>query len=90
MDQTAIAQISTIAGAVIAAALNFVTFYQGGKVEARVGDLVDSIRDLNQRLDRLTSEQFQTLLGYIQQLTGNFSETLVRVEEKVERLLQRQ
>ena len=90
MDQTEIAQITTIAGAVIAAALNFVALYQGGRVEARLGSLVDSIRDLNQRLDRLTSDQFQALLGYIQQLTENVSEKLVRIDERVGQLLQRQ
>ena len=90
MDDADITLLATIAGAVIAAALNFVTFYQGGKVETRVGDLVNSIRDLNQRLDRLTSEQFQALLGYVRELTGSFSEKLVSMDQKVDRLLERQ
>ena len=90
MDDADITLLLAIAGVAITAALNLIAIYRGGKVETRVGDLVNSIRDLNQRLDRLTSEQFQALLGYVRELTGSFSEKLVSMDQKVDRLLERQ
>ncbi len=90
MDDTDIALLLTTGGVVIAATLNLITVYLGGKVEARVDALVDGIGGLNRRLDTLTSQQFQALLGYVRELTGSFSEKLVSMDQKVDRLLERQ
>jgi len=89
LDATEVTQITTIAGAVIAAALNVFAIYQGGKVEGRIDSLVESVRGLSRRLDTLTSQQFQALLGYVRELTGGFSEKLVSMDQKVDRLLER-
>lgn len=90
MDDADITLLLAIAGVAIAAALNLIAIYRGGKVETRVGDLVDGIGRLNRRLDSLTSQQFQALLGYIRELTGSFSEKVVSMDQKLDRLLERQ
>lgn len=90
MDDAEITLTVTIAAAAITAVLNVIAIYRGGNVETRVSDLVDGIRELNRRLDSLTSQQFQALLGYVRELTGSFSEKLVSMDQKLDRLLQRQ
>jgi hypothetical protein len=90
LDGTEVAQITTIVGAVIAAGLSLIAVFQGGRIEERLDSVADAVRGLNTRLDTFTSQQFHALLGYVQQLTGNFSDTLVRIEDKVGRLLERQ
>ena len=89
MDQTQLTQITTIAGAVIAAALSLITVYQGVRAEEGLHGVVEGIRGLNRRIDRLMTEQFQGLLGLVRELTGSMSGQVTRIEEKLDDLLRR-